>query len=111
MLIDELIEKAFSDGYEYALMEQREFGVVKQANKMAKKAWEANQPLAKNYGIRTQRRANSPMAMMNGSWAKDMGASKLQTNISRSDKKFLRRLSGRNQHMGPLGPISGGGYI
>ena len=25
MLIDELIEKAFSDGYEYALMEQREF--------------------------------------------------------------------------------------
>ena len=26
MSIDELIEKAFSDGYEYALMEQREFG-------------------------------------------------------------------------------------
>ena len=25
MLIDELIEKAFSDGYEYALMEQREY--------------------------------------------------------------------------------------
>jgi hypothetical protein len=25
MLISELIEKAFSDGYEYALMEQREF--------------------------------------------------------------------------------------
>lgn len=25
MLIEELIEKAFSDGYEYALMEQREF--------------------------------------------------------------------------------------
>ena len=26
MLINELIEKAFSDGYEYALEEQREFG-------------------------------------------------------------------------------------
>ena len=25
MLLEELIEKAFSDGYEYALMEQREF--------------------------------------------------------------------------------------
>ena len=27
MLINELIEKAFSDGYEYALEEQREFGI------------------------------------------------------------------------------------
>ena len=25
MLLEELIEKVFSDGYEYALMEQREF--------------------------------------------------------------------------------------
>ena len=33
MLIDELIEKAFSDGYEYALIEQREFGKDKNKDK------------------------------------------------------------------------------
>jgi hypothetical protein len=30
MLLEELIEKAFSDGYEYALMEQREFNSFSQ---------------------------------------------------------------------------------
>jgi hypothetical protein len=30
MLIDELIERAFCDGYEYALMEQREFNSFSQ---------------------------------------------------------------------------------
>lgn len=39
MLIDELIEKAFSDGYEYALIEQREFAFnPQQANGISKKA-------------------------------------------------------------------------
>ena len=36
---DELIEKAFSMGYEYALMEQREFGAVKKENKRKKREW------------------------------------------------------------------------
>ena len=37
MLIDELIEKAFSDGYEYALMGQREFsGSIRRTKKLLK---------------------------------------------------------------------------
>lgn len=35
----ELIEKAFSMGYEYALEEQREFGIVKRENKKKKRKW------------------------------------------------------------------------
>ena len=37
MLLEELIEKAFSDGYEYALEEQREFANIRQATKFAKR--------------------------------------------------------------------------
>jgi hypothetical protein len=37
MLLEELIEKAFSDGYEYALEEQREFASIRQATKFAKR--------------------------------------------------------------------------
>ena len=47
MLLEELIEKAFSDGYEYAL-EEREFANIRQATKIAKRtAKEA----FNNYGL------------------------------------------------------------
>jgi hypothetical protein len=36
MLIEELIEKAFSDGYEYALEEQREFTSIRALKKQGK---------------------------------------------------------------------------
>ena len=36
MLLEELIEKAFSDGYEYALEEQREFASIRQTKKLYK---------------------------------------------------------------------------
>lgn len=49
--------------------------------------------------------------MTNGTWAKDNGANKLMTKISTRDKGSLKSLSGRNQKMGPSGPIAGGGYI
>ena len=46
MLIEELIEKAFSDGYEYA---QKEFtGRTKLINKLKKSAYEINQGLRTN---------------------------------------------------------------
>lgn len=49
MLIEELIEKAFSDGYEYALMEQREFaGNTKVLNKFKKSAYEIKRGLELN---------------------------------------------------------------
>ena len=39
MLIDELIEKAFCDGYEYALMEQREFNIHKSISAKGANMW------------------------------------------------------------------------
>lgn len=56
MLIEELIEKAFSDGYEYALMEQREFASIRQATKFAKRTAKEvfnNQGLPEKIGRRS----------------------------------------------------------
>jgi hypothetical protein len=50
MLIDELIEKAFSDGYEYALMEQKEFsGSIRRTKKVLKEATRLNKKMEKLY--------------------------------------------------------------
>ena len=83
-------------------------------NKAAKSALEANTPIVP-MGIkdpRVFRRANSPMAMNNSTWAKDMGANKLHTKISqRGGNKYLGSLagtSGKTSWTG--GTIVGGGY-
>ena len=89
---------------------------LKKVNKAAKKTVEANTPLG-TMGIkdtRVFRRVNSPMAMQNGTWIKDMGANELHTMISRKGgNAYLGRLAGGSGKAIPgwEGRVAvGGGY-
>ena len=73
---DELIEKAFSIGYEYALMEQREFGAVKRENKKKKREWE------KSLGRDAKVDNNSGLNYLNGYIAGKRAADKTKKGES-----------------------------
>ena len=110
-------EREFARGVGQAVKAATQFMQTKgqgAINKAAKKAMEASTPIG-TMGIkdpRVFRRVNSPMAMNNATWAKDMGANKLHTNISRrAGNKYLGSLagtSGKTSWTG--GTIVGGGY-
>ena len=60
MLIDELIEKAFSDGYEYALMEQREFAGYRQIAPGEYISIKSNLTTANNNKLLQSKRVGNP---------------------------------------------------
>ena len=92
---NELIEKAFSIGYEYA---QKEFGAIKRENKKKKREWEGKEgekvlndsSFVLNHGHKLEKYNNMKEGDVNESKAKQRAAMRLERIISRS-KEDLRR--------------------
>lgn len=135
--LDDLLERAFCEGYEYA---QREFGRTGLSASQAKQFFtkvgnsKGSRSLAEktiregkysphifgknptDSAIKAFRHSNSPLSMRNGSYAKDMGldkTGKLNLKISRESNEYLRRQAGRKTNGELLtgkGTIYGGNY-